>query len=297
MNTNPSVVVAPAPCATELVFHGLAHLAVGAHHASLEDPAYLRYAREAYGDSCCETLAQDGALLGARMVRHDNVALHALPAALSTTRAIVALARDPDALVEGAHRPSIDQCFDNDREGTEWLLCDLALCARDFEERYRDRVRPAVERACEALAPALIEARSVAPDLARFRVSLSATLGRRGRAFASRWLVAGASGLWSEHGAEHSAVLLLHEHAVTTATHADYLRAEWHAITTLAAAIERSTLRDAHARWVSSLDLRDLAAGAARAGLVDERSARRVIEDRADRAEALRACAARAQTP
>lgn len=288
MNTKFALRASPAPCATELALHGLAFLSVGQHPASLFEPRYHAFARDAYGADCCATLEEDGGVLGARMAQLDNTPLHALPAAIESTRALVAVARDPSAQVDGVHRATLDACLARDPEGAEWLLCDLALCARAFEARFEARVRPAIQRACDELEPALAEALAVAPDLARFRVSLTAALGERGRGFSPRWLLTGASGLWSPHGAEHSAVMILHEHAVSTAPSHDYLRAEWHALVTLAQVIERSSLRDAHARWLASLELTSLALHVAREGLVDEADARAIAEAHRDRADRLR---------
>lgn len=284
----------PLSAVRELVLHALAWIPATRHPASLYEPAYHRFARETLAPACVDLFAEDGPVFAPRLAPAALLALHALPMAFDSTQALVARARaEATVTIEGVDSDTLARCRAIAGDLTDWLLCDCALAAAAFERTYEQRWRPALALAGEAVQEALARAHAIDPRLRRYRLSLSCVLGPRGRSFADRSLVVGAPGLWSPHSPEHCAVQWLHECAVTEAPHRAYVNAEWHALTSLARRVEKSSLETAHARWIAGLELSSLVRAAIEQGLVLERDGRAVLEASDDRAGALRRCARR----
>jgi hypothetical protein len=290
--TTPSV--RPAPAAREWVLHGLACLPLGRHPATLHEPAYLDAAARTLPRGCDDALRADGPAIAARMSAGRADILHALPAAFASIDALLRCAMAPaDHALVGVSREILSACITADPDGTEWFLLDLALGARSFEAHHRLAIEPSLHEACARIAPVLERACEIDPSLRACEIELSSVLGRRGRAFGRSTLLAGAPGKWSGHSDEHVAIQLLHERAVQTASDADYVRAEWDALTSLALRVEGTALHDAHAGWIRGIDLRPLAQAAHALGLIArEDLARALIRREGDPANTLRRCAA-----
>jgi hypothetical protein len=237
-------------------------------------------------------LREDAPALALRFSAANAVELHALPAAFASMSALVAVAKDPlDRTIVGVDHRAIERCLARDRDLTEWLLLDLAYGASEYEAHHRVCVDPALREACERALPALALARSIDPSLEGATIELSSVLGLRGRAFARDWFVVGATGLWCPHDESRLAVQALHESAVTRAPSHEYLRAEWHALVSLAHDVAASPLADAHATWLESMELGSLVSAAIERGLIADDGLGRALRDREIAlADGLRRC-------
>lgn len=281
--------VSPVSCATELVFHGLAWLAVGSHPASLWDPRYHSFARERLPAECNALFIDDGAVLGRRFVDRDLVAWHALPAMFEQPSEIRAFAKtltvnDPRAANIVAH------CMKRDSEATEWFALDLAFAAPSFERAFERVVLPVLTAGCDSLAPWIERALRIDPALSAFRVELSCVLGGRGRALGEDRLFTGALTEWSDHDLEHSVVQLLHERAVRGAGDVDYVCAEWSALVSLARRLEGTEFERAHAHWIARHELTPLVAKAIERGYAAATQCEGIVFGSIDGASALRRC-------
>lgn len=112
------------------------------------------------------------------------------------------------------------------------------------------------------------------PSLLAQRVECARSLGSRGRALPSR-IIVGVAAAW--HGLDPyiPAVVALHELSVIEAEGSGYAETEWAALVSLAKRMRaaRDALREAHAVWLSSLDLRALVQAMQGKGALDEGTA------------------------
>jgi len=281
--------LAPASCVSELVFHGLSWLAVGAHPASLFDARYHQFAIEHLEPECNELFREDGPLLGARFVASDLVAWHALPTAFESASELRSFAKSL-TLADRAQKRLVAECLRRDAEATEWFALDLAYASRAFERGYAKVLRPLLEQGCAAFEPVLDRAIIIDPALDRFDVELSAILGGRGRALDRDRLFTGAITPWSDHDLEHSAVQLLHERAVRGAGDVDYVCAEWTALVELARRVDGTEFERAHQAWVARHELRPLVEQAIARGYASPAECEGISFGSREGAARLRAC-------
>lgn len=256
------MILAPTDGFTDLVLHVLAHVRLGGA-GCLRDSRIREWALARMPDALARMLEHDAAVLE-QAWSNGRVpwVVHAWPELLGSLDDLQAIAtqelaaltaaqvRAPEVLarIHAARTPAL--------ELFHATLCTLAPW---YAQQREAELVPALLQAVDRARPWLDQATRVLPSLASARVELSWSLGPRGRAFPSR-IVVGAPAAWNDMEARTSAVLAMHEQAVHDAGHPSYAEAEWAALTGLAARMldAPDPLREAHARWLASLELRPL---------------------------------------
>lgn len=286
----------PTSDLTDLVLHVLAHVPLGAP-GCVHDARYLQWARGRAPAELEALLHEDAAALARAWAGGCMpAAVHAWPelfASLDELRACAAL--ELRAIAPERVRAPWVLARLVAHEQPELELLHATLCAlgpwfagwraAEVEPRLL-QVAPQVERWLEPAA-------RVVPSLAGARIELSWVLGPRGRGLPSR-LVVGAPAPWHDLDACTSAVLAMHEQAVKDAGDDRYAQAEWAALTGLAARMGAAplALRQAHARWVASLELEPLLASLHAEGQLTLEQRRALLHDREQRVPRLAALAA-----
>jgi hypothetical protein len=289
--------VSPEPTSdlTDLVLHVLAHVRVGGP-GCVHDPRYVLWARGRAPPELERLVHEDAAVLGrAWSGGRMPAVVHAWPELLGSIAELRAIAtqelrtlaptqvRAPGVLagLRALDEPAI--------ELLHATLCALAPWYAGWRER---ELEPALLAAAQRARPWLDAAVGVLPSLASSRVELSWSLGPRGRGFPAR-IVVGAPAAWNDLDACIPAVLAMHEQSVIDGDHDDYARAEWAALTGLAARMggAPAALRQAHGRWLASLELQPLLDALHAEGMVTVEQQTALLRDHDDRATRLAALA------
>lgn len=277
---------------TQLALHALAHLAIPGP-GRLDDARYLAWSRAEVPPAARAPVEEDASAIASLWARERAEVLHAMPelfsdlaqARASAARALSELtARDvADPGLLAALRQSA---------AAELLRGAILLAAPAWARFFRDELADRCARGLERIAPLLAIARAMHSPLSSARVELAFPLGSRGRAFSRRILV-GVPGDFAGLDAATPVVLAMHEASVRAHDRGPveerYVRAEWAALVEVARTVAAAPaeLREAHAAWLASLDLEELAEAAATLGLTTAEHARRVATDRAARAGEL----------
>lgn len=291
------MILRPTSDFTELVFHVLAHVPVGGA-GCLHDPRYVAWARGRAPHELERLLHEDAAVLERTWSSGPMPAIvHAWPELFGTIAELRSHARhELRALAPAQVRaPAVlAGIVAVDRPELELLHATLCALAPWFAPWHAAEVEPALQQAAAAVAAWLPAAVRVLPSLGAAQIELSWVLGPRGRGMPSR-IVVGAPAPWHDLDARISMVLAMHEQAVIDSGHADYLHAEWAALTGLAArmALAPEELRQAHARWLASLELRPLLAPLHAAGRISLEQRVALLHDREGRSPQLAALAGR----
>lgn len=280
---------------TELVLHVLAHVPAGGA-GCVHDPRYVAWARGRAPVELEQLLYEDAAVLerawsGGRMPD----AVHAWPELFGSIEALRAHAtvelrelaptqvRAPEvhAWLVATARPEL-----------ELLHATLCALAPWFMRWRAAEVEPALHRAAMDVQAWLEPAVQVLPSLGAARIELAWALGPRGRGLPSR-IVVGAPAPWHDLDARTPVVLAMHEQSVIDSGHRDYVCAEWAALTGLAARMiaAPTALRQAHARWLASLELGPLLAALHAGGRIAAEQRDGLLHDHEGRAERLAALA------
>jgi len=218
---------AHASAYADLVFHVLAHAPppVGGTLAAAScsfDPRYLEWAHRALPEPAFGAAAEDAELtsrLLGRASEADVARLSCLPFLCSDLSALDraggrALAEiGSEVGIEAAIASSLQA---SKSELLEIVWCTTLLCRAAWGDAYGAVIEPALREAAEVVAPSLEAAIRLAPGLSDRDLSLSFVLGPRGRAYDGQ-IVVGAPLPWNGQSADTSAVLWLHEHAVSLA--------------------------------------------------------------------------------
>lgn len=271
---------------TQLAFHVLAH-AVWLGPGRLSDPWYDEWSARTFSAGTALQVAEDGYIVG-QMGEHPE--LHLLAELHRSIAAFKPTATRPLADIQPHEVRDVPALRALQRLGTaaELLHASMALVAPEFTAVFIDIIKPWGRAAVAAISPWLAALAEHAPGLADARVELVWPLGRHGRAMPGRILIGCID---PDADPISPAILAMHEHAVCTSGHVDYLPAEWDALRRAArwSAAAPPALRDAHARWLASLDLAPLLARLVAAGLLAPADATRLANpaDRADRLRAL----------
>lgn len=287
--------VEPTSDFTDLVLHVLGHVRLtGA--GSVYDPRYVAWMRGRAPDELERLVHEDAAVLervwsGAR----EPEVVHAWPQLFDTIAGLRAVARQE---LRGLSAGQVDapavlaQLVAAARPELELLHATLCTLAPWYARWHAVEVEPALRRAVEAVQPWIEPAVRVVPSLGHARIELAWAMGARGRGFSSR-IVVGAPGPWHDLDARIPVVLAMHEQLVIDSGHASYADAEWAALTGLAARMVAAPveLREAHARWLGSLELRSLLASLHAAGRLTLAQHDALARERVGRAERLAALA------
>jgi hypothetical protein len=288
--------VSPEPTSdfTDLVLHVLAHVPLGGA-GCVHDPRYVAWARGRAPVELERLLHEDAAVLervwsgaGAPEV------VHGWPELLRSIAELRACARQELRTLSAVevHAPAVLAALvAADRPELELLHATLCALAPWYADWHAAEVEPALRRAAEEVRPWLEPAVRVVPSLGDARLELAWALGPRGRGFPAR-IVVGAPAPWHDLDARIPVVLAMHEQSVIDGGHASYVDAEWAALTGLAARMvgASAALREAHARWLASLELRPLLAALQAAGRITREQQAAVLsppEQRAERFAAL----------
>ncbi len=167
----------------------------------------------------------------------------------------------------------------------ELLHAQMGLLHHEFLAVHARHIQPWGQSTIAAITPWLAALADHAPGLADARVELVWALGPHGRAMPDRILI----GCATQDDPITPAILAMHEYAVRTSIHLDYIPGEWDALRRAArwTAAAPPPLRAAHTRWLASLDLTRLLRGAVETGLLTASDAI-YLERSPDRAERLR---------
>lgn len=226
---------------TEAVFHVLAHVRVDVA-ASCHDVRWIRHAETHLGPARDRQLAEDAAVLAKALATHDLLARAQALAWVfpSADAARAATARD---LVDLERSAPLDVAL-SAAAGVEVLraAAELELSAIEMLPRP-----PAADDAM------LRDVARAAPNLARCEVTFARPLPFRGRAFGTSIVV----GLPGVAGAETDFVAwqAAHEATVLEVGYGEFADVERRALGLLRARARRAGLEDAHARWLSGIDL------------------------------------------
>lgn len=285
------MIVEPTSDFTELVLHVLAHVPVGGA-GCLHDPRYVAWMRGRAPVELEQLLHDDAEVLaraweGGRMPE----VVHAWPELLGTIAELRACAmlelralapaqvRTPAVLagIVGVDAPEV-----------ELLHATLCALAPWFARWRAAEVEPALVRSMADMMPWLAAAEHVLPSLRAARIELAWALGPRGRGLPTRILV-GAPAPWHDLDARFPVVLAMHEQSVIDSGHASYVKGEWAALTGLAARMRAAPaeLREAHVRWLASLELSPLLAPLHAVGRITLEQRVGLLHDREHRAEQL----------
>jgi len=259
---------------TELVLHVLAHVPVGGA-GCVHDLRYVAWARGQAPVELERLLDEDAAVLErAWSGGRAPAVLHAWPELLGSIAELRACARlELQALSPAQVRTEVvlRELIAADRPELELMHATLCALAPWYAEWHAAEVEPELRRAGEQVQPWLEPAVRVVPSLGDARLELSWVLGPRGRGFPSR-IVVGAPAPWHDRDARIPVVLAMHEQLVIDSGHAGYSEAEWAALTSLAVRMVEApaALREAHGRWLASLELRPLLASLVAGGRITE---------------------------
>lgn len=243
------VPVTPASDFENLVFHGLAHLALP-DASDLYEPRYVDAAPACLrADLLLERPLIDGAYRRAT----NGFALQLLPV----------LYPDIDMFVADGHvslRQVADGRDDEDMAKrvvqeaeviTELVRGELLLIACDYREHFVVTVLPALRRACSALEALRSEAERLCPELTGLAVAVVAALGGHGRGYPARILVGP-----DDDEPRQSWLWAMHEALVLAAPQQQYAPAERFALDTLRARMRgaQGCWSAVHTQWYGSLD-------------------------------------------
>jgi hypothetical protein len=289
--------VSPEPTSdlTDLVLHVLAHVAMGGA-GCVHDPRYVAWARGRAPAELEPLLHEDAAVLE-RAWADGRVppAVHAWPELFGSIAELRPHAREELQALrpEQVRAPDVLAWLVADaRPELELLHATLCALAPWYARWHAAEIEPALRSAAVEVERWLEPAMRVLPSLAAARIELAWALGPRGRGFPSR-IVVGAPAPWHDLDARIPAVLAMHEQAVIDSGHASHPQAEWAALTGLAARMVGApgALREAHARWLASLELRPLLAQLHAAGRITAEQRVAIERDRDGRSATLAALA------
>lgn len=276
---------------TDLVLHVLAHVPL-AGAGSVHDPRYVAWMRGRAPDELERLVHEDAAVLGrAWSGGREPEVVHGWPELFPTIAALRACAMDElqGLGVAQVHDPGVlARIVAADRPELELFHATLCAVAPWYARWHAAEVEPALRRGVEQVRPWIEPAVRVVPSLADARIELAWALGSRGRGFAAR-IVVGAPAPWHDLDARMPVVLAMHEQSVIDSGHASYLHAEWAALTGLAARMSAAppALREAHGRWLASLELRPLLAPLHAAGRISVEQRAALQHEREGRAALL----------
>ena len=290
---------------TQLVFHVLAHVARQDPGDLFNEPhidaAFDRFSADAQALLIDDThlLARIAGLLPAddtppldenfvrTVERTDLSALDLLPELHRSLAAFRRTAARPlaDLAPHEVADPAALRSLQALGPAAELLHAQMGLLHHEFLAVHARHIQPWGQSTIAAISPWLAALSDHAPGLADARVELVWALGPHGRAMPGRILI----GCASPDDPLTPAILAMHEYAVSTSKHLDYTAGEWDALRRAArwTATAPEPLRNAHTRWLTSLDLSRLLHGAIDTGLLTYADATR-LERSADPAELLR---------
>jgi hypothetical protein len=244
---------------TESVFHVLAHVEAHGLAASCYNPTWITWASAELGPLEERALATDVAVIARTVTTHDELArVQALAWVFEAASDVERVAdRELDTLgaedVASSEALTIARAAGPNAEvvraAAELELPRLAAIGRISRDSLE-----AIERALDEVAPA-------APSLPRFEVVAARPLGLRGRALGST-IVVGVPGIGCPDPA-HAAWQAAHEATVSeiaSVRDVPFIELERKAIALLRSRARAAGLGDAHALWLSRLDLRALGA-------------------------------------
>jgi hypothetical protein len=278
--------VAAADGFTQFVFHVLAHVPRPGP-GDLHDRRHLDRSAQHFAAPTRALLASDAATLAALWrsspaldVLDALPDLHAsLPAFRRTaTRTLAELTAGDVAC------PEVLSALQRLGPPAELVHATMSLVVDEFARVHAEAIAPELARASATIAAHLTPL--PIPGLTSARIELVWSLGPRGRALPGRLLIGAPR---EDIDPRLPAVVAAHEYAVSTSGQVDYLRAEWSALLRAARWLRPTPLRDAHARWLATLDLSAILDGAASLGLVPLHHARTLRHDRPARADLLAA--------
>lgn len=272
------MLVAAADGFTQLVFHLLAHVPRPGP-GDLYDPHHVDASARRFGAATRALLASDAATLAALWRDPALDILDALPdlhASLAAFRRTAARAL-AELTADDVACPDILFALQRLGAPAELVHATMGLVADEFARVHAAEIEPSLNVATGELEASLAPLAATVPGLAAARIELVWALGSRGRALPGRLLVGSPR---ADLDPRLPAVVAVHEHAVCTSGHVDYLRAEWSALVRGARWLRPTPLRDAHARWLASLDLSAIVAGARSLGLVAPDHAEQLRRDR-----------------
>ncbi len=266
----------------ELCFHVLAHVR-RAGPGDLFDAAHVAWSRSVLGAAAQRQLEADAAVLAA--LWEAAPALDVLDALAEMHRSIAAFRRTAgralaEVRADEVAEPGLLRALQGLGAAGEVVHAALGLLARPFAEVHARAIAPRLGASAPAIAAALEELAPHVPGLAGARIELALALGRRGRAMPERIVIGPGP---------HAAIVAAHEVAVCSSGQVDHARAEWAALGRLARWLRGAPgpLREAHAAWLAGLELAGLVEDAIAAGRVAAGPGRRVVRERAARADAL----------
>jgi len=268
---------------TQLALHVLAHVPRQGP-GNLLDARHLERSRQTFSPATHTRLLDDAELLAAL---GDSSGLDLLPelhgslAAFRRTAARSLAEVTPHEVADATVLWALQQLG----PAAELAHAAMALLAEEFTAVYTRVIEPWARTTIAAIDPWLAAIAACTPGLADARVELVWALGPHGRAMPGRLL----TGCADPHDPVTPAILAMHEYAVCTSNYVDYIPGEWDALIRGArwCAAAPPPLREAHARWLASLELAPLLRGAVETGLLTASDAIH-LERSPDRAERLR---------
>ncbi|MEM9192523.1 MAG: hypothetical protein AAGF12_25335 [Myxococcota bacterium] len=255
---------------TNLVYHGLAFARV-AHHSSLWDPAYLRWARTTLPTDSHRWFDEDARAFEALYHRSPAAeALHGFPMGYADIESFLQSAGAPVEALDTAH-PFARTLRQLPTPLVELFRANLALSATAYRDEFARSLRTELATTVDRVQPHLDAALSIDESLDDKSIELVFSLGPRGRGLGTR-LVVGAPVPWTSISPATPIVLALHESAVGRASirNAGYVRSELTALIDLSIRIAGapSALQEAHTDWVNRLALDSLIDTAVANGLL-----------------------------
>lgn len=270
----------PVDALTGLVLHVMAHVRL-AGPGTLYDPRYVAWVVQAAPAEHVARLHEGAAILERAWSTSTPMSVHAWPTLYRSVDELRALGDAPFASLrpEQVRSPRLLEALQRlEPAPTQHVHAMLVAAAAGYDSLRRARIDAELAAAIELMAPWWEPAVALVPTLGRSEVALCHALGPRGRVYGHR-IVVGAPAPWNELDPRISVVLALHEQLVHDCEHSAYARVEWAALTGLSARMRNaiSSLREAHAVWLASLELAPLLEVLVGEGLVDE-GTRRVID-------------------
>lgn len=271
---------------SQLVFHVLAHVPRTGPGA-LFDARHVARCEYFFSRTAQRLLTRDARTLGRLWQLSPALdVLDALPDLHTSLSAFRRTADRPlaDVRPDEVASPALLLALQRHGATAELVHTMLGLLVDEFIRVHGLRIEPLLDHATRAIGPWMERLAAFVPGLAAARVELVWGLGRRGRALPGRIFVGGVD---PEDEPLNAAIVAVHEHAVSTSGHLDYLRSEWSALVRGARWLRAAPapLRDAHAHWLANLGLEPLLDDACAVGLASPADADALRCDRARRAQ------------
>ncbi|MEM9452826.1 MAG: hypothetical protein AAGF11_01520 [Myxococcota bacterium] len=284
------VALGPTDDFCDLVIHVLAHVPLP-EPGNLHDPRYVAWARAHMPASEVRWLYEGAAVFERAWAAGVPPVVHAWPELFGSIEAFMssAVSELAQLCADDVQAPEIlRRAQTMGGPDLELLHATLGALAPWYSQWRAQTVGPWLRESIAAVQPWIDEAQRVLPSLDRVALELAWPLGAHGRAFARR-IVVGAPGGWNGLDPCVAAVLFMHERQVRDCGAANYVEAEWSALTGLAVQIRGASarLREAHRAWVASLELSSLLEALGRSGRIAAEDHEALLHDPEGRAERL----------